>query len=384
MSDISCTPCNRPLTAGDRADDPGPWQAGPFPGESGPDAAQPPRGWWFVPLPAERRAVARGAAVLGLIAALPLALFFGGFVLLFPLLRGPIDAGGLLCLGPVAGLALAVVVHFFAARRGLRLSVLGWLMIPLLFLGLARLVNWFSPDRELESIKQRILAGRDGEPEIAPDPDLKAGFVTILERLGKDPKPTLYVRCVERHETTPPPEGEAALAVWKFDRDFAGYARLNMEIPGSRPACIDLHGGPILRRLEPALKPVVPERRLKIENLSAADSGAGKFVLDIEATTRHEGTFTKFVSSFGRPRLLANIRIEWRVRLLDRDGTPLYSGSWTTRPAAGLSFRDVPLTDWAPYKLLQLSAHDNCARELLGRLGLPSGPVKTEWSGDEW
>jgi hypothetical protein len=350
--------------------------------ETAPPATPPERaGWWLVPLPLERRALARGAAVLGLLSSVPLALALGGFVLLFPLFWRPLDLGGIICLGPGAGLTVALVAHFLAVRRGYRLSLLGWLAVPTLFFGLVWLVNRTAPDRELASIEQRILAGHDGEPDFAPDPELKTAFVTVLDRLGKDPKPTLYFRCTEKHETDPTPEAETALVLWKLDPDFAEYVRLKMDIPGSRPACIDLHGSHVRQRLEAALRPIVPERRLKIETLTESDSGAGKLVLDLEATTRHEGTFAKFSSSFGRPSLVANIRIEWRLRLLDRDGTELYASAWTTRPSAGLAFRDMPLgAAYAPYKLLQLSAHDNFARELLGRLGLPPGPVRTEWS----
>jgi hypothetical protein len=348
-----------------------------LPISSSPD--RPARGWFFVPLPPERLAIARGAAIVGLICTLPLFLFIGGVPLLIALLKRPMDVGGLICLGPGGGLCLAGVVHFFAARRGFRLSVLGLLVIPVLFFGLIFVVNSVSLDWEMRSIKQRIAEAHEGEPEFASDLELKAGFLAVLDELHKDAKPKLYFRCVEKHDPAPPPEAKASLEVWKLDPDFAEYRRLNMEIPGSNPSYIDLRGSHIESRLRSALESVVPKSRMEIAHLSADDSTANKVVLDIAATTRNEGTFTKFSSSLGRPSLLANIRIEWQVRLLDRNGASLYSRAWTTRPASELSFRELPLTaEWAPYKLLQLSAHDNFTRELLGRLGLTPGPVKAE------
>ena len=105
----------------------------------------PAGGWWLVPVPPERRAMAGGAATAGLFFALPLALGFGGFTLIFPLLRGPMDMGGIACLGPASGVALALVVHFFAVRRGFTLAPLGWLAIAIIFVGLAWLVNGVAP-----------------------------------------------------------------------------------------------------------------------------------------------------------------------------------------------------------------------------------------------
>jgi hypothetical protein len=101
-----------------------------------------PRGWWLVPLPLERRAVARRAAVVGLIATVPFFVFVGGISLIGPFLGPkPIDLGGILCMFPSAGFTLALVLHFCACLFGRRLSLLGWLVVPCLFITLACATN---------------------------------------------------------------------------------------------------------------------------------------------------------------------------------------------------------------------------------------------------
>jgi hypothetical protein len=100
-------------------------------------------GWWVVP--AEVR-VARSVRLIGLICGLPMALGFAGFTLLFPVFVGPLDARGMITLGLASGLFLVLGVQALVSLRGLRLSLLSFLAIPLLFFGVAWLVNRYVPD----------------------------------------------------------------------------------------------------------------------------------------------------------------------------------------------------------------------------------------------
>ena len=69
------------------------------------------------------------------------------------------DSGGVICIGPASGVALAMVFHFLAVRRGYRLRLHTFALITFSFIALAWSVNRAAPDREMAGLTREILDG---------------------------------------------------------------------------------------------------------------------------------------------------------------------------------------------------------------------------------
>jgi hypothetical protein len=349
------------------------------PSASAEEAPAPPSsGGWLYADPS--RAGLNRLGAFGLLKFLGIALFFAGLPLSPPFTREPWLRGLLYFFAPLGGLATALALHLVCLPFRYGLTSRSWLVVPLLYVGLPFAGNALALQWEWEGIQRAIAEGSAGEPEIAPDEAFKAALLEAISKLREsgNRKVAFSVRIKERHEKEITPAMKASLALWKLDPDFA---HVRGDVPGAEPSFRNLGAGHIEDRLRDALKAALPKGTLD-EGLIPNRRQTDRVVFDIEASTLLVGTYTKYKNesvNFGGVSLSADFRVEWKVRLLGHDGAELYSSSWTTRPASGLSFKVLGL-DGTPGSLVQLSAHDNFARQLLGHLGLPPGPERKEWS----
>ncbi len=322
---------------------------------------------------------------LGLLFFFAFAVFVAAVPLSGPFTGHPLSTAAMWFLAPLGALASALALHLLTYPFGRGLTLRSWAAVALLHVGLAVAANGIASHREWQGISRAIAEGNAGAPGIEPDAALKAAFLDALAGLRRREarRPTVSVRMKETHDRTMTPKMELALAIWKLDPDFAHHTRTGDEIRGARPSFVYLGKEHIEGRLREALKPVLPATLLDTGYRSEKDRPGAEVVFEVEAATRLEGTYSKYKGSLGGASLAADFRIEWKVRLLDVNGVELYSAAWTTWPAPSLSFKEVPIGAEAT-GLVQLSAHDNFARQLLGRLGLPPGPERKEWTHRGW
>lgn len=341
-----------------------------------PTSNLPKKGWILTSIPITQK-TPWFSAVLGFLVFG--GLFLGCTFVLFglPLFNGyPVDIGGLL----VLSFGLAFFVPFLLqsivlmARR--KLSWYIWISLPPLVFALSfcvfgPLANTIGRQWAFKKLERKI----EENPQLAgfpKDEKFRKGFVSTLQWLAVQQKPTLYIKLHEVENTGTPIEARNELNQWSFDRDVNPgnqtdnkwwIDRAEKEFPAKL-----LGYGEVIKQFENNIHKVIPKFLCEVKELSEKDDGKGKVVVDVVLQSRHLGKYQKytFAEGFRSSRLVADFDVLWKVTLLDTNAKVLYEGEWTTRPSANITIK----TSSDFYRPLHRSACHNFVREFFGRLGL--------------
>jgi hypothetical protein len=393
------------------------------PPEPGPLAPRSRRFGLFVPLPRQVRSAAPFLGTVQVVCGLLLAGLCGTGLLLAtyePALSVFLSIFFGLPLGLVLACAVSGAANFF----GRRLRGRAWLLMPPLTAGLCvaaapALSTWYQAARaanrqdvhRMQELLALIRTHHDGDCRFAParnaalagikaqydqaaarlteddgegrefsvDAELRQALVTVLNDLAESGDPSVHLVFRDGSDLTPPPRAELELLLWRAGSRDGTPTVLRPDFLASAAAG-PARGKLLLDTLRSAFGQVAAEPLLKLVPLDKKDKREGKFILEARAVTRHGGQFSK-VTAGNQSNLVVEFRIDWEVRLYDRQGALLRTFRIQSRPAASLKMGSIGAgSAEAAYRRMLRSAYDNFGRALVGRAGRIPGPEKSDFA----
>lgn len=224
----------------------------------------------------------------------------------------------------------------------------------------------------LDNLAKRAEAAAGGKPpEFAADPQMRAAFKTILERLAQADDDYVYLVFKGDTDVSPPAAATGAATPRTLDSGDA-----------FTPARENKRQRAFVKAMEESIERGFAEPLLRLRDLDDKPR-AGKVIFEVACTTRRApGGFELTINE--KPiGTLFNLDVAWKFQIFDVDGKPLATNQSRSNPAEKLSFKlNKSDPTWAAYSVMMDSAYYNYCRQITGRLGLTPPLVREYFSFD--
>jgi hypothetical protein len=242
-------------------------------------------------------------------------------------------------------------------------------MQPAIDLAHAELARAYA--KGLDDLAARAGSGKAGA-DFAPDPQMRAAFKTVLERLAKADDDHVYL--VFTSDNNLSPRADASKTGATDTRTLDPGEAFSPEREGKRYRAFS-------KSMEEVIERGFAEPLLRLRELGEGQPREGKVIFEVRCTTRRAPGGFELKRNDAPIGTLFNLDVAWKFQVFDVDGTPLATSLSRSNPAEKFRFRsnkgDPP---WAAYGVMMDSAYYNYCREITGRLGLAPPVVREVFS----